>query len=302
MTLSGSEPRYEVARKGTALGTFALSEIAAGIASGTLAWTDDCWSEGMESWIKLSDIREQVESGASGASAGTAPSRTLTYLGFAAVALLSLGAGACFLFYSAPENGPSESLPPSPGDRSAASRSGLDKPSSLKLSETQAKITTLVATSFDVEKDPSGAITYAHRFYRGVGNRITLRVYVDSEGRCRLQTFHRGKNWIFHNQLKFVFGPEGAETSVIPAHRCAREIGDDNSVTEICRFEGPEDVKVIGKLAAASGTKISMQMVGRHPTEKLLSHETKQAIRDAHELSALLATRSKLLADLAAAP
>jgi hypothetical protein len=45
-----------------------------------------------------------------------------------------------------------------------------------------------------------------------------------------------------------------------------------------------------------------MQMLGRNPVDKTLSHETKEAIRESHELAELLKTRSKLLADLAITP
>ena len=94
MTQSGPEPRYEVARKGTTLGTYGLSEVAAEIASGNLAWTDDCWTEGMESWCKLADIKDQVDALAAVVIASpSAPSRTLLYVGVACISLLSVGAG-----------------------------------------------------------------------------------------------------------------------------------------------------------------------------------------------------------------
>jgi hypothetical protein len=173
---------------------------------------------------------------------------------------------------------------------------------SLKLSETQAKITVLVASSFDTAKEPVGLTTYSHRYYRGVGNRIPLRLQIDSDGRFNLQTFYQGKKWIFHNQLKFVFDQQTAETSVIPAYKCGRNIGDDNSVTENCRFEAAGDLKIVARLAAATGKKVTMQMLGRNPVEKTLSHETKEALRESHELAELLKTRSKLLAELAITP
>lgn len=302
MTQPGPEPRYEVARKGTTLGTYALSEIGAEIASGKLAWTDDCWAEGMESWVKLTDIKDQVESLATKGNVATAPSRTLLYLGMAVIGLLSVGAVSYLAFSSGSDADLTDGAPPSPGASSAATRSRLDKPLSLKLSETQAKITVLVASSFDTVKEPAGLTTYSHRYYRGVGNRIPLRVQIDSDGRFNLQTFYQGKKWIFHNQLKFVFDQQTAETSVIPAYKCGRDIGDDNSVTENCRFEAAGDLKIVARLAAATGKKVTMQMLGRNTVEKTLSHETKEALRESHELAELLKTRSKLLADLAITP
>ena len=300
MTQPGPEPRYEVARKGTTLGTYALSEIAAGIASGKLAWTDDCWSEGMESWVKLADIKDQVDSLATTGNVATAPSRTLLYVGVAVIGLLSVGAVTYIALSPGSDVDLTDSGPTSPGGTSSGTRS-LDKPLSLKLSETQAKITLLVASSFDTVKEPVGLTSYSHRYYRGVGNRIPLRVLIDSDGRFNLQTFYQGKNWIFHNQLKFVFDQQTAETSVIPAYKCGRAIGDDNSVTENCRFDATEDLKIVGRLAAAR-TKVTMQMLGRNPVDKTLSHETKEALRESHELAELLKARSKLLADLAITP
>jgi hypothetical protein len=302
MTQPGPEPRYEVARKGTTLGTYALSEIAAEIASGKLAWTDDCWAEGMESWVKLADIKDQVDSLAAGGNVAKAPSRSLLYVGIGVISLLTVGAVTYLALSPDPVVGPADSPPPSPSGSPAGTRIRLDKPLSLKLSETQAKITVLVASSFDTVKEPAGLTTYSHRYYRGVGNRIPLRVQINADGRFNLQTFYQGKNWIFHNQLKFAFNQQTAETSVIPAYQCRRDISDDNSVTENCRFEATEDLKLVGRLAAAARTKVTMQMLGRNPVEKTLSHETKEALRESHELAELLKTRSKLLADLAITP
>lgn len=302
MTQPGPAPRYEVARKGTTLGTYALSEIAAEIASGKLAWTDDCWAEGMESWVKLTDIKDQVDSLATKGSVSTAPSRTLLYVGIAVIGLLSVGAVSYLVFSSDSDADLTDSAPLSPSGSSASTRSRLDKTLGLKLSETQAKITVLVASSFDTVKEPVGLTTYSHRYYRGVGNRIPLRVLIDSDGRSNLQTFYQGKKWIFHNQLKFVFDQQTAETSVIPAYKCDRNIADDNSVTENCRFDAAGDLKIVARLAGATGNKVTMHMLGRNPVEKTLSHETKEALRASHELAELLKTRSKLLAELAITP
>jgi hypothetical protein len=302
MTLPGPEPRYEVARKGTALGTYALPDIAAEIASGKLVWTDDCWTEGMESWCKLADIKDQLDSLASAGTAASPPSRTPVYVGIAVISILSIGA-ASYLYLS-PNSGiaPADSAPPPPAAAAAASRTGLDKTLSLKLSETQAKIAVLIASSFDAIKETDGRITYAHRYYRGVGNRIPLRVQIESDGRFRIHTFYQGKTWIFHNQLKFVIDRQTAETSVIPSYKCGRVIGEDNSVSENCSFDAAEDLKLVGRLAGAARTKVTMQMLGRNPVEKILSYETKEALRESHELAELLISRSKLIADLAITP
>ena len=303
MTQSGPEPRYEVARKGTTLGTYGLSEVAAEIASGNLAWTDDCWTEGMESWCKLADIKDQVDALAAVVIASpSAPSRTLLYVGVACISLLSVGAGSYLYLSNGSDIGPGDASHTPTAATAVPARGGLDKPLSLKLSETQAKVTVLVASSFDTIKDPAGLTTYGHRYYRGMGNRIPLRVQIESDGRCYLRTFYQGKNWIFHNKLKFAFDQQTMETTAVPAYRCAREIGEDNSVTESCRFDGTDDVKLIGRLAGAAGSHITFQMLGRIPTERTLSHETKQALRESYELSGLLETRRKLLADLAITP
>ena len=122
MTLPGPEPRYEVARKGTALGTYALPDIAAEIASGKLVWTDDCWTEGMESWCKLADIKDQVDSLASAGTAASPPSRTPVYVGIAVISILSIGA-ASYLYLS-PNSGiaPADSAPPPPAAAAAECR------------------------------------------------------------------------------------------------------------------------------------------------------------------------------------
>jgi hypothetical protein len=75
MTQPGQDPRYEVARKGNPVGIHPLGEIAGLIAAGTLHWTDDCWTDGMESWGKLSDLKEQIEAAAHHAIGGDAATR-----------------------------------------------------------------------------------------------------------------------------------------------------------------------------------------------------------------------------------
>ena len=113
-----------------------------------------------------------------------------------------------------------------------------------------AEIAELVATSFVESKDESsGRISYVHRFYVNIGNRIPLRVYVDSTGRRYLYTYYLGKSWIFHNQLRFEFSRQTAETHLIPAFKADRDIGENNLVTESCRFYGEEDEKLVGRLA-----------------------------------------------------
>jgi hypothetical protein len=302
MTLPGSEPRYEVARKGAPLGTYALSEVAAEIASGKLTWTDDCWSEGMGSWGKLSDIQAQVQSLSAVGSGVAGPTRALLYSGIAGIGILAIGVATFLHLSSASDVGEVRPVPDSSPVSTTTTRRTLDKPLCLSLSETQAKISAIVASSFDAVKNSAGLTTYSHRYYRGVGNRIPLRVEVDMDGKCHLRTYFHGKNWIFHDRLKFVFNKQILETTVIPAYRCAREVAEDNSVTESCRFDGPDDMKIVGLLAASCQTQIMFSMVGKTTVEAGLSHETKEALKESYELAELLSSRKKLLAELAAGP
>jgi hypothetical protein len=134
-----------------------------------------------------------------------------------------------------------------------------------------------------------------------IGNRIPLRVYVNSTGQRHLYTYYLGKSWVFHNQLRFEFSRQTAETKVIPAYKANRDIGENNWVTESCNFVGEEDEKIVMRLALASAMPINMQMLGRKPAEKPLSYETKEAIKESHALAELLAKRHRLLEDVPSA-
>ena len=295
MTQPGQDPRYEVARKGNPVGIHTLGEIAGLIAAGTLLWSDDCWTEGMESWGKLSDLKEQIEAAAPPEAPPEESSNGPLYIGITVTTLLVAGLVAFFALSGETETAdsaaPGTTAPPTLTDRQKARR--------LSLSETQQQIAELVAASFVESKDEtSGRISYVHRYYVNIGNRIPLRVYVDSTGKRYLYTYYLGKTWIFHNQLRFEFATQTAETRVIPAYKAARDIGENNQLTESCHFIGEEDEKIVMRLALASATPIKMQMLGRKPTEKPLSFETKEAIKESHTLAELLTKRHRLLEDV----
>ena len=295
MTQPGPDPRYEVARKGNPVGIHTLGEIAGLIAAGTLLWTDDCWTEGLESWGKLSDLKDQIEAAAPPEAPPEESSNGPLYIGITVTTLLVAGLVAFFALSGETETAdsaaPGTTAPPTLTDRQKARR--------LSLSETQQQIAELVAASFVESKDEtSGRISYVHRYYVNIGNRIPLRVYVDSTGKRYLYTYYLGKTWIFHNQLRFEFATQTAETRVIPAYKAARDIGENNQLTESCHFIGDEDEKIVRKLALASATPIKMQMLGRKPAEKPLSFETKEAIKESHDLAELLAKRHRLLEDV----
>ena len=298
MTQPGQDPRYEVARKGNPVGIYTLGEIAGLIADGTLLWTDDCWTEGLESWGKLSDLREQIEAAAPPEAIEEESGNGPLYVGITVTTLLVAGLVAVFALSG--ETDDSEP-PPTPRASTASPRTLTDrqKAARLNLSETQQQIAELIATSFVESKDESsGRISYFHRYYVNMGNRVPLRVYVDSTGKRYLYTYYLGKTWIFHNQLRFEFARQTAETQVIPAYKAARDIGENNQLTESCHFIGEEDEKIVMRLALASATPIKMQMLGRKPTEKPLSFETKEAIKESHALAELLAKRHRLLEDV----
>jgi hypothetical protein len=302
MSQQVTEPSYEVARKGTPLGSYRLIEIASEIASGKLVWTDDCWTEGMESWAKLADIKDQVESAGSPVSRPTGRTRLPLYAGITVLGLLVAGLSAFFLSAPASTEVASEVTTAPAASTSSPSGIARDKPVQLGLSEVQDKISMLVASSFQTNKDGDGTVTFTHRFYKQAGNRIPLRVTITADGRCAFESFYQGKEWIFHRQLRFVIGKQTLETSVLEAHRRGRAIGEDNSVTESCRFGSPDDAKLVALLAAASDFGIMFHMVARKPTATPLSYETKAAIKESHELALLLARRRKLLEDLGISP
>jgi hypothetical protein len=294
-------PSYDVARKGTPLGSYTLAELAAGIGAGNLLWTDDCWTEGMESWCKLSDIKDQVDSIGAAATGASLSRRIPLVVGVIGFCLLLTGAAAYLLLSRTPD-------PESPGTSSASTAPAAsttptprDKPLSMGLSEVQDRISMLAGSSFIMTKDADGVTRFAHRYYQRVGNRIPLRVQIDADGRCRLQTFYHGRSWIFHNQLRFAFDKQTLSTSVMPAHRCVRGISDDNSVSESCLFDGADDMRLVGRLAAAR-SPVTLQMLGRTPVERPLSHETMEALKESHEFAVLLARRRKLIEDLSLSP
>lgn len=297
MTLPGQDPRYEVARKGNPVGIHTLGEIAGLIAAGTLLWTDDCWTEGMESWCKLSDLKDQIEAAAPPAPSPQESGNGPLYIGIGITTLLVAGLAAYFAASGESEDAeaPSSSSS-SPAPRTLTAR---QKAARTSLIETQQQIAELTATSFVETKDESsGRISYVHRYYVNIGNRIPLRVHVDSTGKRHLYTYYLGKAWIFHTQLRFEFARQTAETQAVPAYKASRDIGENNLVSESCQFMGEEDERIVARLAMAASTPIKMLMLGRKPVEKPLSYETKEAIRDSHALAELLAKRQRLLEEV----
>lgn len=301
MTQNGQDPPYEVARKGSPVGVHTLGEISALLTAGTLLWTDDCWTEGMDSWCKLDELREQIEAatppGAAGQGSGNAP----LYIGITAVILLTAGLVAFFALDGEPDT----SATPSPSATAAAPRTTPEREKALRISlgEIQQQIAEMVASSFVESKDgATGRISYVHRYYVNIGNRIPLRVHVGSAGQRHLYTYYQGRTWIFHDRLRFEFAGQTAETQAVPAFKASRDIGENNVVTESCRFTGEENEKIVIRLALASASPIKMQMLGRKPTERQLSFETKEAVKESHALAELLAKRQRLLESLSPSP
>jgi hypothetical protein len=299
MTTPVADEKYEVARQGLALGTYPLSEISGLIDAGKLHWSDDCWTEGMEFWRKLDEIRDQITA----AAPAPATADVETYLMPVGVALgltIAVGLGYALLRGGDLGREADRDFPAGVAPRALSVR---EKSLHLTLSELQDRITALAASHFLTRKDTAtGNITYLHRFYDNVGNRIVLRVFVSADGQSHLYTYHRGANWLLHRQLRFIIDRQVIETERLPAHRCIREIKEDNIVTESCHFTGEDDRKIITRLAASHSSAVRLQLIGPNVSEIPLSFETKQAIKDAQELSELLASRHRLLGTLSPAP
>ncbi len=294
MTTPAGDENYEVARQGIPQGTFPLSALAGLIDSGQLRWSDDCWTEGMETWRKLDEIKDQIESAAP-ESAGE------SYLLPVGAALgLAIAVGLGYVILGAGDEGGDPATPAVSAPRTLSAR---EKDALIGLSELQDRITSLSAASFVTKRDmTTGTLTYAHRFYDNVGNRIPLRVQVEADGRCHLYTYYRGHEWLLHRQLRLTIGQQILTTERLPAHRCTREIGDDNFVMEACHFQGDADRKMVARLAAAHGSPIRLQLAGYRPHELELSFETKMAIKDCQELAELLARRQRIQGTLTSNP
>ncbi len=303
MSQSGPEPQLEVSRKGNPVGIHPLGAISGLIASGQLEWTDDCWTEGMESWAKLSDLKDRIDAAGPGAQAQAGSSNTPLFIGIGVSVLIVAGAAAYFVLAGDDEPNTGSAGQTTATPQPAAGNTPGSAASRKALSDVQQQISGLIASSF-VEKrsDDQVSVVYSHRYYENIGNRIPLRVLVDASGQSHLVTFYAGRTWIFHDQLRFEFDNQALETSVIPAHKAYREVDEKNTVTEVCHFLSDDDKMLVGKLAQAGATPLKMRMLGRRPTQITLSFETKQAIREAHLLSELLAKRSKLVGELPVIP
>ena len=302
MSQPGQDTRFEVARKGTPLGVHAIGELGGLISAGQLRWSDDCWSEGMESWVKLSDLKEQIEAATVHASAGS-PDKKNFWVGLTAIAALTIGFSAYLLVGGdSSESGRTPATAaPTP---SAAGPSARERALRRQIAELQQDISGLIARNFAPKREESSVVVeYVHRYYLKVGNRIPLRAYVDSTGLRYLYTFYAGNTWLFHTQLRFDVDKQIVTTQPLPAYKALWNIAEDATVGESCRFPSKDDQKLLTKLSVASQSKIGMQMVGRRQSEmRALSHETKEAIRDCQELGELLAKRNALMRELGAAP
>jgi hypothetical protein len=297
MTTPAGDENYEVARQGIPEGTFPLSALAGLIDSGRLRWSDDCWTEGMEGWRKIHEIKDLVE--ASAASESDTDS-FLPPVGIALGLAIAVGLGYAVMQGDDSSSAGEASTPAVSSPRTLSAR---ERSTRRSLSELQDQITALTAANFTLSRDPAtGALSYFHRFYEGVGNRIPLRVEVAADGRCHLYTYYRGREWLLHRQLRLTIDRQIIETERLPAHRCARQIEPDNFVMESCHFRGEADQKIVTRLATGHGSSVRLEMVGPIRNEITVSFETKQAIRDAQELGELLGRRQRLLSTLTSAP
>jgi hypothetical protein len=302
MSQPGQDARYEVARKGVPLGVHALGELGGLLAAGQLLWSDDCWTEGMESWVKLSDLQEQIEAATTHASGGPSGKRQLLIV-LAGIASLTIGLAGYLLVVGEPSEAGGPPTAPAPTPPAAVS-TAREKALRRQIAELQQDISGLTARSFATKREESSdVVEYVHRHYLNVGNRIPLRAHVDSTGLRYLYTFYAGKTWLFHTQLRFDMDKQTVTTQPIPAYKASWKISDDAMVSESCRFPSKDDQKVMARIALGSQSKIGMQMVGRRQSGMWpLSHETKEAIKDCQELAELLAKRNALMRELGAAP
>lgn len=297
MTPPSADASYEVARQGISLGSFTLRELADLLESGKLAWNDDCWTEGMESWRKLDEMRTEIEA----AVPAKASSIDGYLLPVGAVVGLAIAVGLGYLLLSGGDDRHASAEPA--GAIAPGALSARDKATHLSLGEVQDQITAMTAGDFITKRDPrTGELSYAHRFYENVGNRIPLRAHVTADGRCHLYTYYRGTEWLLHRQLRLTINRQALVSEKIPAHRCRREIGEDNTIFESCHFPGESDHKLVVRLASAQGATVQMQLLGRRISEITLSFETMQAIKDSQALAELLARRQRLLEALSSSP
>jgi len=192
----------------------------------------------------------------------------------------------------------SESLFSNPVSNFSATSSERDQVVS-SLSELEIKITELIASSFIEKKsDIDGKITYSHKFYNNIGNRIILRASVDNLGDCNLYTYYSAKEWLFLRQISFQIGKDTFTTSRLNSYEPKREITRGKGVYESCIFKSDSDREILKKISLNTEQDINMKLIGRIIIDKKVSYETKVAIKDTLKLSDLLAKRSTMLQSL----
>lgn len=164
------------------------------------------------------------------------------------------------------------------------------------LSELEIKIAELIGSNFIEKKsDIDGKISYTHKFYSNIGNRIMLRASVNNSGECFLFTFYSAKEWLFLRQISFQIGKDTLNTSRLNSYEPRREVIKGKGVFESCVFKSESDREIIKKISLNTEQSINMKLLGRVNIDKNVSYETKVAIKDSLKLSDLLIERSKML-------
>ena len=167
------------------------------------------------------------------------------------------------------------------------------------LSELEIKIAEHIGSSFIEKKsDIDGRISYVHKFYSNIGNRIILRASVDNSGECHLYTFYSSKEWLFLRQISFQIGKDTINTSRLNPYESKREVIKGKGVFESCVFKSESDREIMKKISLGTEQTINMKLLGRVNIDKNVSYETKVAIKDSLKLSDLLIERSKMLQQL----
>ena len=289
--------QYDIYRNGTHLGSFDSNLISDLINNGQLELTDEYqYPDGTT--VKLSQLLNTLQLSSNHnntpppISIGPKASKlqiilfclsVVSLIGFIAMILLS---------------NYSESLFTNRVSNSSPASSERDQMVS-SLSELEIKITELIGSSFIEKKSEiDGKITYSHKFYNSIGNRIILRASVDNVGVCNLYTYYSGKEWLFLRQISFQIGKDTFTTSRLNSYEPKREVTRGKGVYESCIFKSDSDREIIKKISLNTEQDINMKLIGRVIIDKKVSYETKIAIKDTLSLSDLLAKRSKMLQSL----
>ena len=283
-----SDKVYEVCRKGVKIGAFTAVELADLMEKGRVSGSDDVWTEGMEAWAKIEEIRESIDITRKSPERRRLRVAGLT-LGYSALACAILT--VAYLAFGDGQASPTEgtaSATPSTPEGAAVNRENRER-----LVRVRHRITELVAESFSERVSPAG-LSFQHRFLENTGNRTPIRVHVSADGKSWLSTHYQGKQWLLHNQLRFETDSVSFETSVIPAHQASRAIDELNNVTESCIFRDKDDSDLLQRISDICDRNITVQWLGRHPRKLRLSFESKLAFKETQELSKLLVERHSL--------